>query len=65
MVYANLKAEIVKSNIPIKRIAKWMNISLESLKEKIHCKQDFTLSEVMIILEVFPQLSFEYLFTKV
>ncbi len=64
MVYANLKAEMIKRDIALVSLASHLNLSAHSLNDKIHCLHDFTIAEVKMVLEFFPDLDYEYLFHK-
>ena len=63
-MYYNLLLVINKYNISFDDLAKKMNISVRLLEEKINRNKDFVLNEVSIILEIFPNYSFEFLFKK-
>ena len=65
MLYINLKTEIVKRHISIDALAQDMHISSQGLIDRIHGLKEFTLSEVHVILSVFPDLEFGYLFERV
>jgi len=64
MVYANLKAEMIKRDIHINTLASHLHLSVQTLLDKIHCLHDFTISEVKLVLEFFHDLDYEYLFNK-
>lgn len=63
-MYYNLLLVINKYNISFDDLAKKMNISVRLLEEKINGNKDFVLNEVSIILGIFPNYSFEFLFKK-
>jgi hypothetical protein len=64
MVYANLKAEMVRRDIALETLATHLQISTQMLQEKIYCIQEFTISEVKHILEFFPDCNYDYLFNR-
>lgn len=63
-MYYNLLLVINKYNISFDDLAKKMNISVRLLEEKINGNKDFVLNEVSIILGIFSNYSFEFLFKK-
>ncbi|HOP57531.1 MAG TPA: hypothetical protein PLH02_04965 [Bacillota bacterium] len=64
MVYANLKAEMVRKDISATQMAGLLNISLRLLDERMRCESGFTIREVKIIMDLFPECSIMDLFTK-
>ena len=62
MIYSNLKAEMVLRKISTEELAKKLLISRFSLEKKLNGDKDFNLNEIEIILKIFNNCAFEYLF---
>jgi DNA-binding Xre family transcriptional regulator len=62
MIYSNLKAEMVLRRISTEELAKKLLISRFSLEKKLNGDKDFNLNEIEIILKIFNNCAFEYLF---
>lgn len=60
MVYRNIKAEMSRNNITIKKLANMLNVSPNSIGFKINGKREFTLSEIESIANIFG-CSLDYL----
>lgn len=59
----NLRAEMARQNVSATELARVMNKSDRSVRDKIREKYEFTLSECMAIRDTFfPSCSLEYLF---
>lgn len=65
-MYPNLRAEMARINLRPAVIAEALNISYDSVINKINGKTDFTRSEIFKIRnKFFPDLTLEYLFETV
>lgn len=62
MVYANLKAEMVRKHLSVNELAKKMNISKKQLELKLLGLHEFNLDEIEFILREFNDCNFDYLF---
>lgn len=63
-MFNNLNAEIARAGIKKTDLAKELGISINSLTNKLNGKQEFKLSEVQIILKLFPEKNIDNLFEK-
>lgn len=65
-MYKNLLAEIVRTGLSRKALAKLLNISVSELLQKFKGKQDFKLDECLKIKSVLAnnKLGIEYLFAE-
>lgn len=63
-MFNNLNAEIARAGIKKTDLAKELGISINSLTNKLNGKQEFKLSEVQIILKLFPEKNIDDLFEK-
>ena len=63
-MFNNLNAEIARAGIKKTDLAKKLGISINSLTNKLNGKQEFKLSEVQIILKLFPEKNIDDLFEK-
>ena len=61
-VFSNLNAEIARKGLKKTDIAKKLNISVNSLQNKLKGKQEFKLSEIQILLKIFPDKDMSFLF---
>ena len=62
-MYRNLLAEMVRNNITKKQIAKFLDLRVATICDKMNGKYSFKLDEAFRIKkEFFPQLTIEYLF---
>lgn len=66
MAYANLRAEMARKEITVKKLAEAMNKSVAKISKNINgYSGDFTISEAFQIKELFfPDLEIEYLFCR-
>lgn len=62
--YPVLESEIAKNGVMKKDIAKRLGIIPRTLSNKLSGKCDFTLSEAVLIHEIFPDIPIEVLFRK-
>ncbi len=64
-MYRILKAEMVRSDMPVKKLAMKIGITERSLRNKINGITDFTITEAFNIRsEVSPHMSLDDLFIK-
>ncbi len=63
-MFSNLNAEIARAGVKKTDLAKKLGISINSLTNKLNGKQEFKLSEVQIILKLFPEKNIDDLFEK-
>lgn len=66
-IYLNLEAEIIRAELTREKLAELMNISIQTLKNKLANNTEFTLSETQEIKTILSDrldqdLSIEYLF---
>ena len=62
-MYPNLRAEMARYNIKAASLAELLEISYDSVINKLNGKTDFTRSEIFKIRDnCFPNLKLEYLF---
>lgn len=62
-MFPNLKAEMARKNIKCAAVAEILNLSYDSVINKLNGKTDFTRAEVFKIRDTyFPSLSLDYLF---
>ena len=62
-MFPNLRAEMARNNIKAARLAELLEISYDSIINKLNGKTDFTRSEIFKIRDnYFPNLKLEYLF---
>jgi hypothetical protein len=62
-MFPNLRAEMARKNIKAINLAKILNISYDSVINKLNGKTDFTRTEIFKIKDsCFPNLGLEYLF---
>ena len=59
---ANLNAEIARNGYSKKDIAIMLNLSYKAFLNKISEKTSFTLHEIRLIMSLFPNFEFNYLF---
>ncbi len=64
LIYANLKAEMVRKDISAIKMAKSLNISPCLFDDKMRCLESFTIREVRIIMDLFPECRVMDLFHK-
>ena len=62
LIYSNLKAEMIKKQISIEALAQKLQISKISLEKKLNGHKDFLLNEIEMILRIFDDCAFDYLF---
>lgn len=62
MKYKNLVKVIEINNIDYKELAEELNISVNDLENKLTGKKEFILKDVNILLGLFPNVSYDYLF---
>ena len=60
--FPNLEAEIVRNHIPKKELEKILDVSHSTLTAKLNGKQQFTLNQIMILCNLFPNVPFMELF---
>ena len=60
--YKNLVKVIEINNIDYKELAEELNISVNDLEDKLTGKKEFILKDVNILLRLFPNVSYDYLF---
>lgn len=63
-MYMNLIAEMARIGMTREEVAKKLDLSLPSLRKKIAGEIDFKLSEIKILISLFGNVSFEYLFAE-
>lgn len=63
-MFNNLKAEMARNGIEVNVLAKELGISRVALSSRINGRTEFKMTEVNKILEMFPNLTFEYLFER-
>ena len=64
-MYRNLEAEMTRKGIKKKHIAALLDITKDTLTNKLQGKSDFTVSEASKIRDThFEEMTFEYLFKK-
>ncbi|MDR7870346.1 MAG: helix-turn-helix transcriptional regulator [Tissierellaceae bacterium] len=62
-MFPNLRAEMARKNIKAANLAEVLNISYDSVSNKMNGKTDFTRAEIFKIRDnCFPDLMLEYLF---
>lgn len=62
-MFPNLRAEMARKNITHKKISETLNISIESIGNKMNGRTEFTRIEMFTIKQMlFPDLSIDYLF---
>ena len=62
-MFPNLRAEMARNNIKAARLAELLEISYDTVINKLNGKTDFTRSEIFKIRDkCFPNLEIEYLF---
>lgn len=64
MMYANLKAEMLKRGISVDQMSVLLKIQKKKLLEILDEDQPLTLNQAQILLHLFPDLSATYLFEK-
>jgi len=62
LVYANLKAEMVRRHLSVLELSTKMNLSKKQLERKLNGLHEFNLKEIEFILNEFNDCNFEYLF---
>ena len=62
MKYKNLVKVIEINNIDYKELAEELNISVNDLEDKLTGEKEFILKDVNILLRLFPNVSYDYLF---
>lgn len=60
MLYPNIRAEMGRNNLTIKKLAKNLGLSTNSISFKLNGKREFTLSEIESIADIFG-CSLDYL----
>lgn len=63
-MFNNLKAEITRAGIKKTDLAKELGISVNTLINKLNGKKEFKLSEVQVILKMFPDKDIDILFER-
>lgn len=63
-MYMNILAEMARKSLTRKEVAKQLNLSEASFRKKIQGENEFKMSEVEILLSLFGDVTFEYLFAK-
>ena len=63
-MYPNLEAELKRKNISTRMLEMMLGLSNKSVHNKLSGSTEFTLSEVMILLELLPEFNLPYLFAK-
>lgn len=62
-MFPNLRAEMARNNIKSVQLAEVLNISYDSVSNKMNGKTDFTRSEIFKIRDTFfPKFKLDYLF---
>ena len=63
-MFKNLKAEMARHSITMDKLSENLNLPRASVYNRLSGKTEFKVSEVQIILSMFPSLSYEYIFEK-
>lgn len=61
-MFRNLNAELSRNNLKPKDLAEKLNVSERTVHNKLKGKTEFTLSEINIVSNLFPNVSIDYLF---
>lgn len=63
-MFCNLKAELKRNGITNKELSKKLRVTNKTIFNKLNGYSEFTLSEIQIISEIFPDLKLDYLFAE-
>ena len=63
-MYPNLELEMFKRKVTVRDMAKRIGISESAMRNKIKGRNEFLLSEVEKILDIFPEVSWRVLFAS-
>lgn len=63
-MYPNLEAELKRKNISTRMLEMMLGLSNKSIHNKLSGSTEFTLPEVMILMELLPEFKLSYLFAK-
>ena len=63
-MYRNIIAEMARVGMTREEVANKLNLSLPALRKRISGDMDFKLSEIKILISLFGNVSFEYLFAE-
>lgn len=61
-MFSNLRNELKAKNISLVAFSKLIGCNDKSVQNKLNGITEFTLSEIRVTLEIFPQFKMEYLF---
>ena len=61
-MFANLRNELRAKNISLVAFSKLIGCNDKTVQNKLNGITEFTLSEIQVTLEIFPQFKMEYLF---
>ena len=61
-MFANLRNELRAKNISLVAFSKLIGCNDKTVQNKLNGITEFTLSEIRVTLEIFPQFKMEYLF---
>ncbi len=64
MLYSNLTLVMIRHQLTFDDIAQKLSIPTKTLLDKIFGYKDFTLREIEIIMSIFPNEKYEFLFGK-
>ena len=63
-MYPNLELEMFKRKVTVRDMAKRIGISESAMRNKLKGRNEFLLSEVEKILDIFPEVSWRVLFAS-
>lgn len=63
-MFENLRRELKNKNISMVTFAKILGCTEKSVQNKLNGITEFTLSEVKMILDIFPQFKMSYIFAE-
>ncbi len=63
-MYPNLELEMFKRRVTVRDLAKRIGISESSMHNKLKGRNEFLLSEIEKILDIFPEVNWRVLFAR-
>lgn len=63
-MYPNLELEMFKRKVTVRDLAKRIGISESSMHNKLKGRNEFLLSEIEKILDIFPEVNWRVLFAR-
>lgn len=65
MVHFNLIIEMYEKNLTQEKLARLLDVSSQTMHDKLYGITSFTLKEIKIIKTLFPYMTLDYLFNHV